>query len=390
MIYLLYIATGYLILTSFILLRNRLNFTSLSRAGGLRFTDDSHKVSICIPARNEERNIKKCVESALNQSYPNMEVLVLDDNSTDQTGDILSSIKRNHSNASNLICLKGKPKPDDWLGKPWACQQLAEAADGDILIFADADTWFTKETVGQVVRTMGRDVVDMLTVWPRQELASFWEKMLIPLVYYALLSLLPVHYVSRAPRWMPSFLHKKYAPLFAAACGQFMAFKAKAYHNIGGHQSVKNNIVDDVGLAKEIKTAGLSMRMYYGSRAIACRMYRSEKEIRDGFRKNFLAGFGYNLFLFVLMGVLHLLVYVCPFITFFWALMMGSPRLLIWSAIPVALILFHRFLLARWFGWNFIYGIVHPVSVLWFQVLGFISARDYLIDNRTTWKGRPV
>ncbi|MFH5831842.1 glycosyltransferase [Halalkalibaculum sp. DA384] len=390
MIYLLYVASGYLIITSFILLRNRQNFTSLSPAERITFTAESPKVSLCIPARNEESNIRRCVETALDQRYPHLEVLVLDDQSTDKTGAILSSLKQNHPRSENLVLLKGKPKPADWLGKPWACQQLAEAAEGEILIFADADTWFEKQTVGRVVRTMGRDVVDMVTVWPRQVLGSFWEKMLIPLVYYALLSLLPVHYVFRAPRWMPPFLYSRVTPLFAAACGQFMAFKANSYHKIGGHQSVKSQVVEDVALAKKIKSAGLSMRMYYGSRAVGCRMYRSEKEIREGFRKNFLAGFGYRLPFFGLMGLLHLLVYVYPFVMLAWAISAGSVAIFMWAGIPVLLILAHRFLLARWFGWNPLYGLLHPVSVLWFQLLAVISAKDYLGDSSVTWKGRSI
>ncbi|MDZ7694165.1 MAG: glycosyltransferase family 2 protein [Balneolaceae bacterium] len=390
MIYLMYVACGYLLLTSVILLRNRLNFTSLSNAEPFRFVDDSRKVSICVPARNEERNIEQCIRSALNQTYPNLEVLVLDDHSTDRTSPILQELKKNHPNGDKLILLKGKPKPDDWLGKPWACQQLGEAAEGHILIFADADTWFEKDTVARVVRTMGRDVVDMLTVWPRQKLKSFWEKMLIPLVYYALFSLLPVHYVYRAPRWMPSFLRQKFGPLFVAACGQFMVFKEKTYRAIGGHQSVKQKVVDDVKLAKKIKSAGFKMRMYYGSDSVACRMYRSHKEIKNGFRKNFLAGFGYNLFLFLLMGLLHLAVYVLPTFTFIWSLANLNYSLVAWSLLPILLMLFHRFLTARWFGWNPAWGLLHPISVLWFEWLGFLTVRDYLTNKHTTWKSREI
>lgn len=390
MIYLLYIATGYLVITSVILLRNRLHFSALSSPKESRYLADAPRISICIPARNEERNIQKCITSALDQDYPNLEVLVLDDHSTDNTGEILSSIKGNHPRRNRLTLLQGNPKPDDWLGKPWACQQLGEAAEGDILVFADADTWFERQTAARVVRTMGRDVVDMLTVWPRQQLGSFWEKMLIPLVYYALLSLLPVQYVYRKPRWMPTFLKKKFAPLFAAACGQFMAFKKKVYDKIGGHQSVKSEVLDDVKLAKRIKSAGFTMRMYYGSKAVACRMYRSEEEIRGGFRKNFLAGFGYNLPVFILTGLLHVIVFLVPAIILPISVTMGNTMLLIWSAMPVALMLIHRFLMARWFGWQARYGLLHPVSVLWFQWLSLIVISDYLNDRDVQWKGREL
>ncbi len=390
MSFLLYIAIGYLIFTTVILLRNKQHFTPLSMAEEAQFSKDSPKVSICIPARNEEQVIERCIRSALRQNYPNFEVIVLNDNSTDATDEKLSSLKQNNPNADRLLVIQGKPKPDEWLGKSWACQQLAEAADGDILIFADADTWFEKRTVARVVRTMGQDIVDMLTVWPLQVLDTFWEKMIIPLVYYALLSLLPVHYVYRSPRWMPKFIRKQFSPMFAAACGQFMAFKAHAYHQIGGHQSVKDKVVEDVQLAKKIKEAGFSMRMYYGSQSIACRMYHSEKEIRAGFRKNFLAGFRYNMPLFILMGLLHFITFILPVIILVFALITWNIPLLWLSGVAVSLMLLHRFLLARWFGWSMLMGLLHPVSVAWFQVLALIVVNDHLADRTTNWKGRPI
>lgn len=388
MIYLLYLSTAFLTATSVILLRNRFNFTPLLAASQSKFTGQSPSVSICIPARNEEDTIKRSVKSALCQQYPNLEVLVMDDRSTDDTGAILEELVQN--NPEQLRIFSSRRKPGDWLGKSWACHQLAEVASGEILIFIDADTWLEKDTVARVVRTMGHDVVDLVTVWPRQVLKSFWERMLIPLMYYALLSFLPAHYVSRAPRWMPPFLRKRFLSSFTAACGQFMAFKKEVYQKIGGHASVKNKIVEDVELARNIRKAGFKMKMYYGSRSVACRMYRSGKEIREGFRKNFLAGFGYNLFLFTMTGMLHLAVYVLPFITLFIGIAVRNPSLIWWSVVPVALIYIHRFLLALWFGWNPLYGVLHPFAVLWYQRLALTVLIDYFSGRKPRWKGRPV
>ncbi|MDX1638478.1 MAG: glycosyltransferase family 2 protein [Balneolaceae bacterium] len=390
MMIVIYIAVGYLAVTSVILLRNRFHFTPLRETGNLRFDGDAPRVSICVPARNEERNIRRCVESLLQQRYPNLEILVLNDNSTDRTGEILNNIRNTHPESGKLTVLEGRPKPDDWLGKPWACHQLSKHAGGDILIFADADTWFSRHLVERVVRSLGHDVVDMLTVWPKQVLGSFWEKMIIPLVYYALLSLLPVQYVYRNPRWMPGFLAKRFSPLFAAACGQFMAFKKRAYNEIGGHRSVRGKIVEDVELAGHIKRAGFRMRMYYGSQAVSCRMYRSGKEIHHGFRKNFFAGFGYNVSLFVMMAIVQLLVYITPFFLVAWGIFAGNPLLALYSAIPVILVIAHRVLVARWFGWNPLWSLLHPLSVCWFQWLAFVTLKDYLSSNSVNWKGRPV
>lgn len=388
MIYLLYIATGYLALTSIVLLRNRVNFTRLLSAEHTDFSGQSPKLSICVPARNEERSIERCILSALAQEYPNFEVIVLDDRSEDATARILAQLS--HQYPDRLRVMSGRPKPDDWLGKPWACRQLADTASGDILLFADADTWFEKDMASRVVRTMGRHVIDFLTVWPRQKLGSFWERMIIPLVYYALLSLLPAQYVYRAPRWMPPPLRRLFAPYFAAACGQFMVFKTEAYRAIGGHRAVKDRVVEDVELAKRVKRKGLAMRMYYGGDTVACRMYRSPGEIYRGFRKNFLAGFGHHIPLFGAAGLLHLIVYVLPFFTLAAGVISNATGLILWSALPVALILYHRILLAFWFGWNPIYGLLHPVAVLWFQYLGIRVLWDYYKGEKTSWKGRPV
>lgn len=322
----------------------------------------------------------------MNQSYPNLEILVLDDQSTDHTPSILQCLENDNKDALEIIY--GSDKPDDWLGKQWACQQLADHSTGSILVFIDADTWLEPDTVSRVVKTMGRDIIELLTVWPMQELRTFWEKMIIPLVYYSLLSLLPACYVYRAPRWIPSPFRRLLSPLFSAACGQFMAFKRSAYQTIGGHQTVKNHIVEDVALAREIKKAGFRMRMYHGYRAISCRMYASEKELFEGFRKNFFAGFGYNFVFFTLAGLMHILVYILPFFALFTGFFYGFAGWIPPASLAVLIIVFHRLLLARWFNWNPAYAFLHPLGVLWFQKLGIRVLRDYFSGEPVRWKER--
>lgn len=386
---LLYLSLGWLLGTTVILLMNRSDFTPLLSADRHAFSEAPPLVSLCIPARNEENTIEKCIKSALRQTYPGVEILILDDGSTDRTPELLNRMAIDHPGRFTL--LEGKPKPEGWLGKPWACQQLAEAASGDILLFLDADTRLEKDAVAQTVRTMGHDVIQLLTVWPMQQLESFWEKAVIPLVYYALLTLLPARYVYRKPAWLPAFLWKRFRTKFAAACGQFMAFKSETYFEIGGHQSVKDRVVEDVELAKQIKKHGHSMRMYHGGGTVSCRMYESAGDLFEGFRKNFLAGFGYNITYFVAAGLLHLAVYVLPFMMLLLALLLTMPPLWIGlSAASVTLILLHRIILARWYGWSLLYVVTHPAGVLWFQWLGITVLRDRLSGRSAQWKGRPV
>lgn len=385
---LLYIALGYLLVTSGILYLNRQDFTPLEPTSRHYFDEQAPEVSICIPARNEAQSIERCVRSAIDQQYPNHHVYVLDDNSTDSTTKILQ--KLTNSFANTLTVLEGQPKPDCWLGKSWGCHQLSEIITGEILIFIDADTWLEPEATAKTVRSMGRDVVDFITLWPQQKFGTFWEKTVIPLVYFALLTLLPARYVYRPPQWIPSFIRAEVGALFAAACGQFMAFKRKAYQGVGGHKSVKNKVVEDVELAKNLKRAGYPMKMYHGARTVSCKMYSSANELWEGFRKNFLAGFGNNLFLFIGLGILHIITFILPALLLPFLLLWGSTKLTVLCLIIITLMLIQRFIVDQWFNWKFRYGLLHPLGVMWFQVLGIKVISDYLNQESAQWKDRQV
>ena len=164
---LLIVAASYLLYTVIVFVRNLFEFRSLTDRSNNN--DEQPTVSICIPARNEEQVIKRCVTSALDQNYDNFEVLVLDDNSTDDTPVILSRLNRQYS---SLKVIQGKPKPKDWLGKPWACQQLSEQSESELLIFIDADVWLESTAVSRSVNAL--KISDAITVWPKQEIKTFF------------------------------------------------------------------------------------------------------------------------------------------------------------------------------------------------------------------------
>jgi chlorobactene glucosyltransferase len=367
----------WLMTTSLVLLRNVRQFRRLPRHA----TPSSTRVSVCIPARNEEAGIGACVASLLDQTHGQLEILVLDDASSDGTRAILQGMP-----SPRLRVIDGAPKPDDWLGKHWACAQLAAQADGELLLFADADTWFSAEAVANLAAHMDAHPEDgLLTAWPVQQLGSWSERLIVPMVYHALLTLLPVSYVSRDPRWMPRPLRPLFRPLFAAACGQFMAFRRETYDAVGGHAAVKGAIVDDVELAKAVRRVGGRVRMVHGAGTVGCRMYRDHREVYNGFRKNFLAGFGGNIPLFATAALMHVWVHFVPLAGFVSGSVPASVFAVLF-AIPVA----QRAVIARWFGWPLADSVSHLAGVLWFQMLGVRVLLDRLIRRKIEWKGRPV
>ena len=383
-----YGALIYLAATTVILFRNR------NHVGGLidqnipakNKDNRGRKISICIPARNEELTIEQCVSSACQQTYAHCEVLVLDDESDDATPEKLSTLSKQFPEI--LTIFKGRKKPEHWLGKNWACHQLFSKSNGNIVVFIDADTFLDNHFANKVVDTLLRENLDFATVWPQQQMKSFWEKLLIPMVYHTLLSTLPAHYVSKKPWWIPSRLARKTAPLFAAACGQCMIFERYAYIECGGHEQVKNEIVEDVAIAKNVKKAGLIMKMYHGIKSITCRMYHSESEIRNGFRKNFLAGFGYNIPLFLAVSFLHWIVFIFPYIWVIVAIITSNYYLVTVALMCCMLIYIQRFYVDTWFDWQKTYSLLHPVGVLWYQYLAVLTLADYIGNRTVTWKER--
>lgn len=383
--WLLFFALFYLLVTSLIFLRNRVDLTPLYATPEL---DDTPKISVCIPARNEEDTIEELLASLEKQTWPNYTVHVLDDQSTDRTFQIVNLYQKKYP--EKFFVHSGEDKPMEWLGKPWACYQLSKKSDGKLLLFLDADTKVEPILLEYIVYSMNHYQLDMLTVWPRQKLVTFWEQAIIPVVFYTLLSLLLSIYVYRSPRWMPKKLKKKMEPKFAAACGQCLAFRRDVYEKIGGHNAVKSEVLEDVELAKVIKELGYTLRMFNGIGSVSCRMYNNEKEIFEGLRKNFLLGFSNNIPAFVGAGILHFVVFVLPFITFFLSFVLFDPVIFFLSAASISIILLKRLILATWHKMNPFYAFTHPLAVLWFQVLAIVKIRDYYSGWSTVWKGRKV
>jgi chlorobactene glucosyltransferase len=287
-----------------------------AQAGG----GDKPFVSVLVPARNEAAVIEGTVRRLLAQSYERFELIALDDNSEDGTAERARAAA---AGDARLRIINGKPLPPGWGGKNWACHQLSQAAQGDVLLFTDADTIWAPDGLAALVDEMQRGRADLQTVWPTQITETWAERLTVPNMALVVMSYLPV-------------LATHYLPLaaFGAANGQVMAFRRAAYDAIDGHAGVAAEVVEDVKLARRIKGARLRLRMADGNRFVSCRMYTDWPGVRNGFAKSLVGGYG-SVFGVILSILFHVIVFLLPPL---WLLFgSGGPREVTLAAGPLAL-----------------------------------------------------
>jgi cellulose synthase/poly-beta-1,6-N-acetylglucosamine synthase-like glycosyltransferase len=238
-------------------------------------TNLEDKISVLIPARNEESKIGFLLESLSMQTYKNIEIHILDDNSDDNT---FSVIQEYQNKFANIKVYKGQKLPNSWTGKNWACYQLSQKATSEILLFVDADIILNQSAIELLMNRFKENDVGLLSVFPTQIMKTFGEFLIVPLMNYILLSMLPLTLVLKSNR--KSLL---------AANGQLMLWKKSTYQKIGGHFSVKDQVVEDIELAKKIKQNKEKVLTLLGGNYIFCRMYNSFFESINGFSKKFLS-----------------------------------------------------------------------------------------------------
>jgi len=354
-------------------LLNLLTFRSIKRG----FTPKTTPfVSVLVPARNEERNIAKCLKSLLGQDYPHYEVIVLDDSSSDATLDIARSFG---ANDRRLRHLEGKSLPMGWTGKSFACHQLSQEAKGELLLFVDADTEHTPHSISAGVAEMQRSRVDLLTLIPRQIMGTFWEKAILPLLHFSTFCFLPFPLVRLSKN-----------PRFAMANGQFMLFKKRVYDTIGGHKEVRTALVEDVWLSRLVKQHGFRLLVMDGAQLVSCRMYTSLRGIWEGFSKNLFPGMRYSVPMIVAVIVFNFLTSVLPFLLLLLGLASSGTDSWLsgFVAIELAVILAIRVALALRFQMSLLSVLIHPVAMSILMGIAVNSVRLVLIGGGSRWKGR--
>ncbi|CAN5263772.1 hydroxychlorobactene glucosyltransferase CruC [soil metagenome] len=341
-------------------------------------------VSVLVPARNEERSILDCVRSLLEQDYGGrFEVVVLDDQSEDGTVGALASL-----DDARLRVISGKPLPDGWVGKPWACHQLSEAASGEYLLFTDADTVHEPAALRAAVGWARRHGLGLLSLWPGQITRTWSERLVIPLLYVLGAGMLPhVIYATflRFPRSL-RLVGERGARIMGVANGQFMLFQGETYRAVGGHRAVKSDLVEDVALGRRTLLAagmGVGGRLLNadGSPLVRCRMYRSFGELWAGFSKNVRPVFEDRPGGFVGLGIFNLCALVVPVLALAFAY--ASP----WVLAEVGLIFAIRVVLTLRFRTSWWSVVGHPVAYLLATAIGINSWR-LTRRGAVLWKGR--
>jgi chlorobactene glucosyltransferase len=337
-------------------------------------------VSVIIPARNEELNIQTCVESIARAEYDRFEIIIVDDRSEDRTAELARAVPR--GNAERVLVLDGAELPDGWLGKPWACEQGADHARGDLLLFTDADTTHGPSLLPRVVATLEADGSDAITIMGKQLTGTFWERLIQPHVFVMLLLRFPDLRGPLPPgRWRD-----------AIANGQFILFTRSTYEGVGRHEAVQGEVVEDLRMGQLLVQGGYRFTGWRAEDVFATRMYRSLSDIIEGWSKNVAIATrmtvprGVAIFALPVttLGVLYFWVFP-PVMAALWvvgavtgavgaiALGVTAFSILLWTAVC------YRFEVPPYFG------LLYPAGSL--ATLA-IFARSWLRGSRVEWKGR--
>ncbi len=343
---------------------------------------DGPLISVCVPARNEDANIRACVEAVLAQTYPRLELIVLDDRSTDATPDILRELAAD----KRLRVLQGAELPEGWAGKPHALVQAVAVANGEWLCFLDADTLLAPQALAGCYARALATQADLFTIMTRQVMGTFWEKVVMPLVMSALSVGFPPREVNDPNRRV------------AIANGQFIMIKRDVYAAVGGHERIKDQIVEDKALAEAVKWNGYRLIVADGRLAARTRMYTSLPQMWEGWTKNIYLGLQAqtNLLLLGAFGALILLVAalflpVWPLLGAIWFLNGGG-----WMALAViaeaailwACLLYARATVARGIGISRWYALTTPLGAAIFAAMMLTSAWKVMSGQGVTWRGR--
>jgi len=333
-------------------------------------------VSVLVPARNEERNIGACLASLAAQDYPNLEILVLDDDSSDATATIVETMARNDG---RIRLLRGQPLQPGWHGKAWACHQLAQAARGQWLLFADADTRHRPDSVSSALAMVRGRNLDLLSLIPDMGLKGFWERVMM--------SVIPLVFVGCVPHFV---FTRTRQPVLAGAIGPFMLFRRETYERFGGHEAVRSDIVEDVFIARWVKRVGGRIALADGVDTLRVDFYNGFRETWNGLSKSAFAALDYSLVGTLAAITAFLALFLWPYALVYQAWRTGLTDLAHFS-LPLTQIILAW--VAMWFidGRFAIprrYAMLVGLTVIMAALFCLNSIASSLFGAGTVWKGR--
>ncbi|MBM3689124.1 MAG: glycosyltransferase [Actinobacteria bacterium] len=333
------------------------------------------RVSVLLPARDEANRITPTLRALLAQEgLPNLEILVLDDGSTDGTGDVVRQVVGTDPRVK-VIDGPDDPPPPGWLGKSWACHRLSQEATGDVLVFVDADVDLTPRAIASTIHHMREAGLDLLSPYPRQVAVTPAERITQPLIVWSWVTALPIRITERS-----------HYPSMAAAIGQFLVVDARAYRISGGHTAVADMIIEDVGVLRALKRHGFKGAPADGSAVASCRMYESADDIYAGYTKSVWSVFQPAIAAYGLAGVM-VGAYVAPPI---FALVGPGRRTRMWGLTGYGAGVLGRYVVARRTGehvWPDVFA--QPLSMAVFAGLIVESIRRHRAGT-LTWRGRAI
>jgi chlorobactene glucosyltransferase len=340
---------------------------------------NSPKISIIVPARNEENNIHRCLECLQKIEYPNIEIIVINDRSTDRTGEIIAEIAQVNG---RVKLIQGSNLPDGWVGKTHAIHQAISHATGDWFLLIDADVAIHEKAPAIALSYCLNNNLKMLSIALKPSLKTFWENIIMPVVFGAIFFSNPIEKVNDPDDEA------------AMASGGFIFVNASSYRAMGGHKAIKNSITEDVALARLAKTNDVPYRFVLGQEMGNQRWYASFREIWEGWSRSMFTGMNYqiseaikSILLVFILGILPFIILLDQSVTLVSTGSYNSP--IFWLALAQMLIILgYRFYNAVSQGLAKGYFFTHPLGNAIFIGIIINSAFRSLTGRGVTWKGR--
>jgi len=326
-------------------------------------------VSVIIAARNEEQDLPATLDDLLVQDYPGLEIIVVEDGSTDRTGAVIDA------RAPAVRRVDPPPLPDGWVGKSWACWNGARAATGEWFLFMDADVRTHPTAVRTTMEWALREHADLTTIAPQVEMRTFWERLVLPFYIQVVLTYFRTPHVNRP------------GSKTAMANGQYWLSPRTTYEAMGGHEAIRSIVLEDVAIARRYRAAGRAIRVAWAPRLAETRMYRNRKEMFEGLLKN-IHGTEFSAARLVgsiagLIGLFLLPLGLLPL-----GLLTGSLALTVMGGILYFALFGKHVVFARAVGSRAVYGLLFPIAVAYYVVLVATSLGRGLRGKPVAWKGR--